>query len=424
MADKIQSVKGMHDILSDRSSEWQYMEETIQSVLHRYGYQEVRTPIAEKTELFERSLGETTDIVSKEMYSFSDLGGDRLTLRPEGTAGSVRSLLQHNQYKNSPLRYWYCGPMFRRERPQKGRLRQFHQVGAEVYGLSGPDIDAELIAICARFWKDLQIPDLELQINTLGSSNARQHYRQVLIDYFSDHEASLDDDSKVRLRKNPLRILDSKNPDMQTLIDAAPGMAEHMDAESMDHFDELQSLLTSINIKYSVNPRLVRGLDYYSNTVFEWVTDQLGAQATVCAGGRYDGLLEYFGGKQIPGIGFAMGLERLFELLPQSDNRQNRHLPHVYLIIAGDSVFNAGFSLAEKLKDELPKLRLVMHCGGGSFKSQFKKADKSGAEIALILGEDELEKQTIGLKPLRREASQIELDWDKLKDTLETELKL
>jgi histidyl-tRNA synthetase len=424
LAEKIQSVKGMHDILSDRSSDWQYMEETIQSVLNRYGYQEVRTPIAEKTELFERSLGETTDIVSKEMYSFSDLGGDRLTLRPEGTAGTVRSLLQHSQYQNSPLRLWYCGPMFRRERPQKGRLRQFHQVGAEVYGLSGPDIDAELIAICARFWKELQIPDLELQINTLGSSEARQHYRQVLVDYFSDHETSLDDDSKVRLQKNPLRILDSKNPDMRALIDAAPGMAEHMDAQSMDHFNELQALLTNINIKYIVNPRLVRGLDYYSNTVFEWVSDKLGAQGAVCAGGRYDGLLEHFSGKRIPGIGFAMGLERLIELLPRSDNREDRQKPHAYLIIAGDSVLSAGFSLAEKLKDELPQLRLVMHCGGGSFKSQFKKADKSGADIALILGEDELEKQTIGLKPLRREAGQIELSWDKLRDALRLELKL
>jgi histidyl-tRNA synthetase len=424
LAEKIQSVKGMHDILSDRSSDWQYLEDTIQTVLNRYGYQEVRTPIAEKTELFERSLGETTDIVSKEMYSFSDLGGDRLTLRPEGTAGSVRSLLQHNQYQNSPLRYWYCGPMFRRERPQRGRLRQFHQVGAEVYGLSGPDIDAELIAICARFWKELQIPGLELQINTLGTSEARQHYRQVLIEYFSDHEASLDDDSKVRLQKNPLRILDSKNPDMQTLIDAAPNMSDSMDTESLENFDELQSLLTNININYSVNPRLVRGLDYYSHTVFEWVTDQLGAQSAVCAGGRYDGLLEHFGSKRIPGIGFAMGLERLFELLPQSDNREDRQQPHAYLIISGDSVFSAGFSLAEKLKDELPQLRLVMHCGGGSFKSQFKKADKSGADVALILGEDELEKQTIGLKPLRREASQIELSWDKLMDTLRLEIKL
>ena len=424
MADKIQSVKGMHDILNDDTSNWQYLEKTIQGVLNRYGYKEIRTPVVEKTELFERSIGETTDIVSKEMYTFSDTGGDRLTLRPEGTAGSVRSLMQHGQYQNSPLRLWYCGPMFRRERPQKGRLRQFHQIGAEVYGLPGPDIDAELIAICARFWKELGLSELELQINTLGSGDARKRYRQILVDYFSDHKASLDDDSRVRLGKNPMRILDSKNPDMQSIINAAPGMGDYMDDESMEHFDGLKQLLTAINISYTVNPRLVRGLDYYSNTVFEWVSDKLGAQGTVCAGGRYDGLIEHFGGKQIPGIGFAMGLERLVELLPEDDQRVKRQAPHVYLIISGEGVSRDGFRLAEQIKDALPGLRLVMHCGGGSFKSQFKKADKSGADLALILGEEETQKQTIGLKPLRRESNQSEISWDLIASALQSELKL
>ncbi|MFT5350541.1 MAG: histidyl-tRNA synthetase [Planctomycetota bacterium] len=424
MAEKIQSVKGMHDILNDRTSDWQYLEETIQNVLNRYGYQEIRTPLVEKTELFERSIGETTDIVSKEMYTFADLGGDRLTLRPEGTAGSVRALMQHGLYQNNALRLWYCGPMFRHERPQKGRLRQFHQIGAEVYGLAGPDIDAELIAMCARFWKELGISGLELQINTLGTGDARKRYRQILVDYFSDHEASLDADSRVRLQKNPLRILDSKNPEMQSVISSAPSMTDYMDDESNEHFEGLKQLLEAVNIHYTVNPRLVRGLDYYSNTVFEWISDALGAQGTVCAGGRYDGLIEHFGGKKIPGIGFAMGLERLVELIDENHTRKRRQTPQVYLIIAGDTIMTAGFRLAEQIKDELPELRLVMHCGGGGFKSQFKKADKSGADVALILGEEELEKQTIGLKPLRRESAQIELSWDKLASALQTELKL
>ncbi len=424
MADKIQSVKGMHDILNDHSGTWQYLEDTIKSVLNRYGYQEIRTPLVEKTELFERSIGEATDIVSKEMYSFSDLNGDRLTLRPEGTAGSVRALLQHSLYKNNALRLWYCGLMFRRERPQKGRTRQFHQIGAEVFGLKGPDIDAELIAMCARFWKELDITGLELQINTLGSNETRKHYRQILIEYFSDHESALDDDSHVRLQKNPLRILDSKNPEMQNLIGNAPVMTDYMDSESTVHFEGVKELLTAINIKYSVNPRLVRGLDYYSNTVFEWISSKLGAQGTVCAGGRYDGLVEHFGGKQIPGIGFAMGLERLHELMTKNDSGLTRQLPHVYLIIAGENTVAEGLRLAEQLKDELPGLRLVMHCGGGSFKSQFKKADKSGAEIALILGEDELQKQSIGLKLLRHEVNQVDLAWSELAARLRTELTL
>ena len=424
MTEKIQSVKGMHDILNDSTGDWQYLEKTIQTVLSRYGYEEIRTPLVEKTELFERSIGEATDIVSKEMYTFPDRNDQRLTLRPEGTASSVRSLMQHGLYQNNPLRLWYCGPMFRYERPQKGRTRQFHQIGAEVYGLNGPDIDAELIAMSARFWKELGITGLQLQLNTLGTNAARQRYREVLVEYLSDNEADLDEDSRVRLLKNPLRILDSKNPEMQALINAAPSMADHMDEESIDHFDGLKQLLDEINIAYTVNPRLVRGLDYYSKTVFEWLTDKLGAQATVCAGGRYDGLIEHFGGKAIAGIGFAMGLERLVELMGSSEERKNQQKPHVYLIIAGEETLTTGFKLAEQLKNELKELKLLMHCGGGSFKSQFKKADKSGAQLALILGEDELQKQTISLKPLRKEGDQTEVSWEKLAEVLRVKLEL
>ena len=424
MTEKIQSVKGMHDILNNSTGDWQYLEKTIQTILARYGYEEIRTPLVEKTELFERSIGEATDIVSKEMYTFPDRNGERLTLRPEGTAGSVRSLMQHGLYQNNPLRLWYCGPMFRYERPQKGRTRQFHQIGAEVYGLNGPDIDAELIAMSSRFWQELDLPRLELQINTLGTSAARKHYREVLVEYFNDHKAELDADSIVRLEKNPLRILDSKNPEMQNLINSAPDMTDHMDNESVEHFDGLKQLLDDTNIAYTVNPRLVRGLDYYSKTVFEWVTDQLGAQGTVCAGGRYDSLIEHFGGKAIPGIGFAMGLERLVELMGSNEEREIQQKPHVYLIIAGEEAVTKGFKLAEQLKDELKELKVLMHCGGGSFKNQFKKADKSGAQLALILGEDEIQKQTISLKPLRKEAEQTEISWEKLAEVLRVELEL
>jgi len=414
----------MHDILNDCSGSWQHLEKTIQAVLRRYGYEEIRTPLVEKTELFERSIGEATDIVSKEMYTFDDLGGEQLTLRPEGTAACVRALIQHGLYQNSPLRLWYCGAMFRRERPQKGRTRQFHQIGAEVFGLQGPDIDAELIAMCGRFWKELGLSDLELQINTLGTGNARNSYRQILVEYFNDHQIELDDDSRVRLHKNPLRILDSKNPQMQAIIHSAPSMADYMDEETMEHFDGLRQLLDDANIAYHVNPRLVRGLDYYGKTVFEWLSDRLGAQATVCAGGRYDGMMAHFGGKAVPGIGFAMGLERLVELLKDTGKGDTRQIPHVYLIIAGEPALTRGFTIAEQLRHELPKLRLLMHCGGGSFKSQFKKADKSGAAVALVLGEDELRKQCVGLKRLRHEAGQIEISWDKLAAALAAELGL
>ena len=424
MAEKIQSIKGMNDILNDTSARWQTVERRIFDVLERYGYQEIRTPIVEKTQLFKRSIGELTDIVSKEMYTFEDRNGESLTLRPEGTASCVRAGLQHSLFQDNILRLWYMGPMFRRERPQKGRTRQFHQIGVEVFGLEGPDIDAEVILLSARMWKELGLNDFVLQLNTLGTPVSRQHYREVLIEYFSDHKEILDADSANRLQRNPLRILDSKNPDMQDLIAVAPTMAEYMDEESREHFEGLQALLNAAGLVYEINPRLVRGLDYYTKTVFEWVTDRLGAQGTICAGGRYDGLVETFGGKPTPGVGFAMGLERLVEVYSESTSDDGQTSPHAYLISVGDEAISAGFKLAESLRDQLPGLRLLHHCGGGSFKSQFKKADKSGAQLALVLGEDELRDETLGIKFLRQERGQQQVPWQQLAITLKQEFAL
>lgn len=423
MTVKFQSIKGMHDILMDSTPHWQAVEKRIINILERYGYQEIRFPVVEKTDLFSRSIGELTDIVSKEMYTFVDQGEDSLTLRPEGTASCVRAVLQHSLLQQNVLRLWYLGPMFRREQPQKGRTRQFHQIGVEVFGLDGPDIDAELIIMSARMWRDLGIHDLVLQINTLGTAAARQKYRQVLVEYFNDHKQQLDADSRNRLDKNPLRILDSKNPVMQELIAHAPGMDAYMDSESIDHFSGLQELLRAADIKFQINPRLVRGLDYYSKTVFEWITDRLGAQGAICAGGRYDGLVEHFGGKPTPGTGFALGLERLIELIDKSTGAHNSQDPHVYFILAGEQATAAGIRLAEQIRDQLP-VRLLLHCGGGSFKSQFKKADKSGARLALILGETEINNRTIGIKPLRKDAPQTDIHWDGLIPALQRELDL
>lgn len=423
MTGRIQSIKGMHDILPDSTSLWQYVESKIINVLERYGYQEIRLPIVEKTELFKRSIGELTDIVSKEMYTFIDQGGDSLTLRPEGTAGCVRAGLQHSLLQQNVLRLWYIGPMFRRERPQKGRTRQFHQIGVEVFGQKGPDIDAEIIIMTARMWQELGLDDLVLQINTLGTTVARQQFRKILIDYFSDNKDQLDEDSRNRLHKNPLRILDSKNPQMQSLIQSAPSMEEYLDDESREHFSELKTLLTGTNINYEVNPRLVRGLDYYGKTVFEWITDRLGAQGTVCAGGRYDGLVEHFGGKPTPATGFALGLDRLVEIIDSVEVGDKIQNPDIYFIIADDQSISTGFKLAETIRDQLP-IRVVMHCGGGSFKSQFKKADKSGAQLALILGETEIENETIGIKPLRHDNPQTNIPWDGLISALKQKLGL
>jgi len=407
LSKSIQAIRGMNDLLPTQAPRWQTIETTLRTILESYGYQEIRMPIVEKTELFCRSIGEVTDIVEKEMYTFADRNGDSLSLRPEGTACCVRAGIEHGLFYNQIQRLWYMGPMFRHERPQKGRLRQFHQIGAEVYGLAGADIDAELILMLARFWKLLGLQDISLQINSLGSANARAMYREHLVAYFSAQPDLLDEDSKRRLQTNPLRILDSKNPDLQSLIQGAPQLIDHLDAESQAHFAELRAILDAAGISYTVNPRLVRGLDYYNRTVFEWVTQSLGAQGTVCAGGRYDSLVEQIGGQSTPAIGFALGLERLVALLEQQATPVRDTAPHAYFILAGnEALVRQGLLFAEQLRDALPQLRILTHCGGGSFKNQFKRADKSGARFALILGEEELANQHITLKFLRQTEAQ------------------
>lgn len=416
MTEKIQAIRGMNDILADQTGCWQYLEALIRRVLEQYGYQEIRFPILEKTELFAHSIGETTDIVSKEMYSFVDRNGENLTLRPEGTAGCVRAGLQHGLFQAGVQKLWYAGPMFRRERPQKGRLRQFHQTGVEAFGLPGPDIDAELILLCARLWRELGLRDITLQINSLGSAAARLAYRNVLVEYFTEHEEQLDEDSRARLLRNPLRILDSKNPDLQDLIARAPAMSRYLDPESADHFASLQELLTGAGVTFTVNPRLVRGLDYYCKTVFEWVTDRLGAQGTVCAGGRYDGMVEHFGGKATPAVGFALGMERLLELADLKEPPAES--PDLYFIHSGAGSEAQAMQLAEQVRDVHPSLKVILHCGGGGVKSQFKKADRSGAMLALILAEDELARNTVAIKHLRRELPQREVAWSALPGAL------
>ncbi|MBI3774191.1 MAG: histidine--tRNA ligase [Gammaproteobacteria bacterium] len=418
MSQQIQAVRGMKDILPQETPLWQRVEQTLRDTFSAYGYSEIRLPLAEKTELFQRSIGEVTDIVEKEMYTFEDLNHERLSLRPEGTAGCVRAGIEHGLLHNQIQRLWYMGAMFRHERPQKGRYRQFHQAGIEAFGMEGPDIDGELIAMTARIWKSLGVTSLVLQINSLGTLAARQIYRGHLVEYFNGHREALDEDSQRRLTTNPLRILDSKNPDMRELILAAPQLSEHLDAESLAHFERLKTLLDSAGVLYTVNPRLVRGLDYYSKTVFEWVTDQLGAQGTVCAGGRYDGLIEQLGGKAAPAIGFAIGLERLLSLIESQAGLPAPQPPHLYLLVAGEHAERAGVKLVESLRDALPGLRLVMNCGGGSFKSQFKRADKSGARVALLLGDEELAKNIVGVKFLREERAQQEISMDNLAASL------
>jgi histidyl-tRNA synthetase len=406
MAKTIQAVRGMNDILPGETYAWQYLEDTLREVVHAYGYREIRLPLLEKTELFKRSIGEVTDIVEKEMYTFDDRNGDSLTLRPEGTASCVRACMQHGLLHNQVQRLWYAGPMFRHERPQQGRYRQFHQVGIEAFGMPGPDIDAEVIFMSARMWKRLGLKGAELQINSLGTMAARTDYREALVDYLRGHESALDDDSRRRLRSNPLRVLDSKNPDMQPLIAAAPQLPDYLDDESRQHFSELCALLDAAGVEYRVNARLVRGLDYYTKTVFEWVTDQLGAQGTICAGGRYDGLVEYLGGKPAPAFGFAIGLERLLALLEYGNAAIAAANPHVYLVLNGQQAVQHGMVFAEQLRNAVPALRLQCNCGNGSFKSQFKRADRSGAGIALVMGDDEVSQGTVVLKWLRHEAEQ------------------
>lgn len=408
MSGKLQAIRGMRDLLPPETYQWQRLEQLTQTLFERYGYQEIRTPILEKTELFHRSIGELTDIVSKEMYSFDDKNGDGLTLRPEGTASTVRAGIEHGLFSNQQVqKLWYRGPMFRHERPQLGRQRQFHQIGVETFGLAGPDIDAELLLMTARLWQELNIQDVSLEINSLGTAESRAVYRERLVEYFSNNKDQLDEDSLKRLEKNPLRILDSKNPDLADVIENAPEFFDYIDEESKQHFATLCEYLTDNDIKYIVNPRLVRGLDYYSKTVFEWVTDQLGAQGTICAGGRYDGLVTQFSSKPTPAIGFAMGVERIMGLLEANQQKFPEHNPDAYLICVGNGASKQGLRLAEKLRSELPAFSLICHHGGGSFKSQFKKADKSGATLALILGEDEITNNTLGIKFLREDKEQL-----------------
>ncbi len=405
MAANIQSIRGMHDILPEQTGLWQHFESIVRDTVQSYGYREIRMPIVESTDLFCRSIGEVTDIVEKEMYTFEDRNGDSLTLRPEGTASCVRAGIQHGLFYNQQQRLWYMGPMFRHERPQKGRYRQFHQIGVETYGMDGPDIDAELILMTARLWKRLGLKDIQLQLNTLGSNEARAKYREVLSAYLSQHKAQLDEDSLRRLDTNPLRILDSKNPAMQEMIEAAPKLMDYLDDESREHFEQLKNILDAAGIEYTINARLVRGLDYYCKTVFEWVTDQLGAQGTVCAGGRYDGLVEQLGGKPSTAAGFAMGIERLISLL-EDQGSDMVHAPDVYFIMQGEQAQQQGVLLSEQIRDQWPELKLQVHCGGGSFKSQMKKADRSGALLALILGDNEVNEQTIAVKHLRERKDQ------------------
>jgi len=406
MANTIQAVRGMNDILPGESAAWQHLENTLRDVAHAYGYQEIRLPLLEKTELFKRSIGEVTDIVEKEMYTFEDRNGDSLTLRPEGTAGCVRACMEHGLLHNQIQRLWYTGPMFRHERPQKGRYRQFHQLGVEAFGMPGPDIDAEIIFMTARMWERLGLQGAVLQINSLGTPDARTAYRAALVEYLRGHAAQLDADSTRRLDSNPLRVLDSKNPDMQAVIAAAPRLPDYLDDESREHFEGLCALLDAAGLGYEINPRLVRGLDYYSKTVFEWVTDRLGAQGTICAGGRYDGLVEFLGGKAVPGVGFAVGLERLLGLLEAVGVVLPASEPHVYMVLSGALAEQRGMVLADQLRSAMPGLRLQANCGGGSFKSQFKRADRSGAAYALVMGDDEAAQERVLLKPLRDRAEQ------------------
>lgn len=411
---KIQAIRGMNDLLPEQSPLWQYVEGVVTDILARYGYQEIRFPIVESTELFKRSIGEVTDIVEKEMYTFEDRNGDSLTLRPEGTACCVRACEENGLLYNQTQRLWYMGPMFRHERPQKGRYRQFHQIGVETFGIQGPDIDAEVLVLSARILRELGVAEqVVLQINSLGSTEARAAYKTALVTYLSGLQDQLDEDSKRRLSTNPMRILDSKDANTQKLLDAAPVLLDYLDEESRAHFGGLKSLLDAAGIRYQVNPRLVRGLDYYGKTAFEWITDKLGAQSTVCAGGRYDGLVEQLGGKSTPAVGFGIGLERLVlllqavEAIPDGLTQQ----ADVFLVAVGN-VQTVAFQLAERIRDELPFVRLLTNCGGGNFKSQLKKADKCGADIALILGEDEANAGTVSIKFLREEVEQKTLPFD------------
>ncbi len=414
----IEPLRGVHDILPENVAAWQHLERVTRRVFAAYGYEEFRVPIIEQTQLFKRSIGDFTDIVEKEMFSFVDQGEDQITLRPEATAGIVRAVISNGLLRENRLRVWCMGPMFRRERPQAGRYRQFHQIDAEAFGFPGPDIDAEIILLSARLLRDLGIGDLKLLVNSLGTPASRAAYRDALSAYFGAHEARLDEDSRRRLKGNPLRILDSKNPDVQRLVAGAPLLLESLDAESKAHFEVLCAHLKSAGIEYHVAPHLVRGLDYYTRTVFEWTTDALGSQSAVCAGGRYDGLVGQLGGAATPGIGWAMGQERIVMLLEKQGLGVVRDRPQVYLVLVGEHTEIPGLRLAERLRDAWPDLTLQINLGGGSFKTQFKRADKSGAQFAIVLGDDEVARGVVAVKDLRRDVAQEECALDRINERL------
>jgi histidyl-tRNA synthetase len=422
---KIQAIRGMNDCLPTDSPTWQYLESVLRQTMKQYGYNEIRMPIVEVTHLFKRAVGEVTDIVEKEMYTFEDRNGESLTLRPEGTASCVRAGIEHGLLYNQTQKLWYTGPMFRYEKPQKGRYRQFHQVGVEAFGYKGPDVDLELIILTARLWKNLGFADqVQLELNTLGSTESRKQHREKLVSYFTEHTSQLDEDSVKRLQSNPLRILDSKNPAMQSLIDSAPKLIDMLDDESKEHFDKLCAGLDANGIKYQLNTRLVRGLDYYNKTVFEWTTSALGAQGTICGGGRYDGLVELLGGGDVPAVGFAMGIERIILMLEQTnvaDKAQNS--PDIYMVNIGDAANTLAMKLAEDIRNIDTDCRVEMHLGGGKMKNQFKKADKSGAALAVVLGDNEIEQGRAVVKYLRVDQSQVEVELDRLADFVINELK-
>jgi histidyl-tRNA synthetase len=419
----IKAIRGMNDVLPEVSGTWRCVESVIREVIESYGYREIRLPILEQTELFRRSIGEVTDIVEKEMYTFLDRNEESITLRPEATAGMVRAGSQHGLFHNQRQKLWTAGPMFRYEKPQKGRYRQFHQIDVEAMGYPGPDVDAELIIMSARMWQKLSLSRLKLEINSLGSPESRQKYRKTLVNYFSAVKSALDEDSIRRLEQNPLRILDSKNADMQAVIADAPVMLDYLDEESEKHFAALKTLLDAAGIAYDVNPRLVRGLDYYNRTVFEWVTDALGSQGAVCAGGRYDGLVEKLGGRATTAIGWAMGVERLVGLFEACGGTAPESNPDVYVVAVGDAALAKGFEVAEKLREAIEGARIDLNLGGGSFKSQLKRADKSGAEFAVILGDDEVAENRAGLKPLRTDEEQVLVGMDQVAQELSGRLK-
>jgi histidyl-tRNA synthetase len=422
LAEQIQPIRGMNDILPSEIGAWQHLERTVREVVTAYGYEEMRVPIVEHTALFRRSIGEFTDVVGKEMYSFESQGGENLTLRPEATAGMVRAVISNRMLRGQRHKLWCAGPMFRYETPQAGRYRQFHQVDLEAVGYAGPDVDAELIALTARLWRNLGIERVQLQINSLGTPESRRAYRELLIVYFRGHEGRLDADSRRRLEGNPLRILDSKNPDMQELVAGAPLLTEHLDQESREHFDVLCSMLRDIGVEYEINPRLVRGLDYYSRTVFEWINESSGAQNAVCSGGRYDGLIAQLGGEPTPAIGFAMGMERVVSLLMQAGQIPAPEKPDVYVVLNGERASALGLALVERLRNELPHRRFEMNLGAGNFKTQFRRADRSAAPLAVIVGDDELARGVVGMKPLRQETGQTECPIAQLAQGIEAAL--